>query len=254
MVQKYKITFWYLMFSLLIAIILFISIVGVQAYNDLQFDSQHEIFSNFTEYKIWGISAKDLVNKLTRMIENDSSACYGNRSHFIKENTYTYLKKSELVYKIDTFNMTVFNDKAKIYSITFLMPYDNSKIHLKGNFFWSGSIKERELYKMFENKIEYSVRIFETSPVILLLNKGEDFDEQKILNNLHKYFEDKYLKQICVYERNDFWNGYFFCVKWSFYNINYLIIAFFSFFIVVFSVDNYLNYKKRHREDIEDVE
>lgn len=249
MAQKYKVTFWFLILSLFIALILIASTVFVDAFNEFHtVDRQHEVFSrNYMEYKILGISSEDCVNKLTRMIENDSSACYGNRRFSYTKSSY--IKAPEIVYQMKSYKSGRFHNGTKMYEITFLIPYDNSNIHLSGNFFIPGFDKEIR-YRKYQNKINYSIEIIDTSPVTLLLAKGQDIDEQNLLNNLHRYFENHYLQLICRYERRDFWNNYFFCVKWSCYHFYYLIFWWVVILLIVYLSEKYIKKKRQKRKNI----
>lgn len=246
MPHKYKVTFVFQMFSLSIAIILFFSMFGVEAYNEYKEDhdimhNYSQVFSHYsTEYKLIGISTEDFINKITNMIKCDSSACYGNRRFSYTKSDY--IKEQEKIYKIDSFNLGKYDCGPKQYDITFLIPYDDN-IHLGGNFFKPGFEKEI-YYKYYYKKIKYSISIIETFPVTLLLDKGEDIDEQLLLNRLHNYFENNYLKKICKYERRDFWNNYFFCVNWAFYHFYIIIFWWFVISMIIYITERVINHKR----------
>lgn len=135
MSRKYKVTFVCLLFSLFIAIILIFSMVFVEVYNEIKYYERHKPYSqvfsrNYTEYKIINVSTTQFVGELTRMIENDSSACYGNqRCSYISS---AYKQEAEKVYKIQSYNLGENHYGPKRYDITFLIPYNTNSIHLSG--------------------------------------------------------------------------------------------------------------------------
>ena len=236
------------MLCLLVVVLLLGSTILVDLYND---DRKYErkkpfsqIFSrNYTEYKVLNISAENVVSELARKIKSDSLACYGYQK--LSYASDEYKKELKKVYAIHSYNLGKNNSGPKEYDITFLIPYNTENIHLCGNFFKPGFDKEIH-YKKYYNKIEYEVSIVDSKPVTLLLMRGEDFDEQKLLNNLHCYFENHYLKSICRYEKRSFLNNYFFLVKWSFYHFYYLFFYWVIISLIVYLSEKFIKKKRQH--------
>lgn len=250
---KYKVTFAFQMLCLLIVVLFLGSTILVDLYND---DRKYErkkpysqIFSrNYTEYKVLNTSAENFVKELTRKIESDSLACYGyQKISYASDGYKNELKK---VYAINSYNLGKNNSGPKEYDITFLIPYNTESVNLSGNFFKPGFDKEIH-YKEYNNKIKYRVSVIDSHPVTLLVMRGEDIDEQRLLNNLHCYFENHYLKSICKYEKMSFLNNYFFCVKWSFYHFYYLCFWWVIISLIIYLSEKYIKKKRQQRKVIQ---
>ncbi|MBR5119048.1 MAG: hypothetical protein IK100_10440 [Muribaculaceae bacterium] len=245
---KYKVTFVFQMLCLLIVVLLLGSMILVDLYND---DRKYErkkpysqIFSrNYVEYKVLNTSAENFVGELARKIESDSMACYGYQK--ISYASVGYKNELKKVYEINYYNLGKNHSGPKEYDITFLIPYNTESIHLCGNFFKPGVDKEIH-YKEYYNKIKYKVSVIDSKPVTLLLMRGEDFDEQKLLDDLHCYFENHYLKSICKYEKRSFLNNYFFWVKWSFYHFYYLYFWWVTISLIIYLSERYIKKKNQH--------
>ena len=202
-----------------------------------------------TAYKVYDISFNDCVNKLTQLIKNDSTACYGY------ENTgfgsRIYIKKPVKVFETESYHWGNYAQNPMEYCITLLVPYDRT-IRLNGNLLWPADLKEEPYYRYYKS-IACQITIIDTDPIILILPRGVDFDEQIIINRLNNYIDTKYLNKICRYDKQEFKNWYFFCVYWAIFNVHYFFGLSVLLFIITFSLERYNKRKKEEDHYFDDI-
>lgn len=228
--------------------IFFISLLVCYTYNDEHdrgtFTPHSNIYSfDGTEYVIKSkISANELKNKLMLLVRNDSSAMYGYRETSFKSHVY----QDSLENALETcFGKMGHNEGAgkgpRFYSFSFLIPYDNHKLHLSGTLLYP-QVDHR--FSMYSNKIVYIVSVIDTDPVIIKVCRGIHLDEQRINLELDNYFENKYLNKVCTYKKSTFWNWYFFIAHWCFYHFYYVGLLIVGIYFFISFIERYLNERK----------
>lgn len=214
----------------LLSVFFCILMLSYQASNQSRHYAQKIECFDDTEYTITGISYEDFVKKLIITIKADSNACYAERSE-LRNN-----KDSGCI--VDTMSVennsfTLDDGRTNNVSITFFVPYDNDQVKLSGNLFYKARLLE-ERYKEYNGKLKLRVRIIDTQPIRILLDRCWDYDEQRELEKGYMYFRENYLDSICQYEPQNNKNAFFFLLNWCFIHLYYVVPVIIIVFVWVF--------------------
>ena len=251
MVINNKIIPNYIIFAIIYFI--FFAAIYISLIISYQFNYENDSgsFKNFyyiysyigNEYKIYSkYNAQELYNKLTREIRKDPTAMYGK-----KETGYMSRKYNDsLEHALTTGRgrMGFYEGTGKgprYYGTSFLIPYKNEKLHLVGDIF---SPRCNHVYFKYQNKVIYQFTIFDTKPLTLVVYRARNIEELRIRYNLDRCFEKKYLGKVCLYDRKDLRNCFFFFSQWALYNIGYVFLW---WIILTFTINIIERSIKRHR-------
>ena len=243
MIRRHKYSITYVVVSVVLALVLFASVLFVDTYNNKHHYSKiipyAQIYSyEGTEYKVYDITYVDFVSTLTQMIEQDSLACYGfPKTHYLSKQ---YSKISENRYKFNQFFEGKYNQGFRRSEITFLIPYKTEDINLRGNLFHPGYDKTFGI-TYIKDKIHFKISVISSSPVTLVVSRCEDLDEQRIRDELTQFFEEHYLKHICRYEKRELLDKYFFSLKWSFFHFYYVGLLWLLFLVLIVLTEKQIN-------------